>query len=80
MERHVFPDPRVAAALTRVLPVQADVTRADASDRALLDRFGLAGPPAILFFQHGVELRASRIVGETGADDLLARLNALPGA
>jgi thiol:disulfide interchange protein DsbD len=79
MARNVFTDARVAAVMGKLVLVQADVTRADAEDRALLDRFGLAGPPAILFFRNGQELRASRVEGEMGADEFLARLNTIPG-
>jgi len=44
--------------------LQADVTRNSAEDKELLKRFGLIGPPAILFFgADGTERKASRLVG-----------------
>lgn len=64
MERNTFPEPEVAALLAQFEALQADVTRHDAIDQALMGRFDIIGPPAILFFDHqGNELRAYRLVG-----------------
>ena len=81
MERYTFADPRVAEALSRFELLQADVTENDADDRALLERFGLVGPPAMLFFVPGrtEELRSHRLVGFMKADaflDVLERVEA----
>jgi thiol:disulfide interchange protein DsbD len=47
-----------------MLLLQADVTANDADDKALLKRFGLFGPPGILFFDsQGQELRLARVIG-----------------
>ncbi|HET20376.1 MAG TPA: DUF255 domain-containing protein, partial [Chromatiales bacterium] len=64
MEHNTFPDPAVTQAVAGALMLQADVTRNSAEDKALLKRFGLIGPPAILFFgADGEERRGSRVVG-----------------
>jgi thiol:disulfide interchange protein DsbD len=64
MEHYTFPDPAVRQAVAGAVLLQADVTRNSADDKALLKRFGLIGPPAILFFgADGQERRASRVVG-----------------
>ncbi len=64
MEKLTFTDQKVAAALRGMLLVQADVTANDASDKALLKRFGLFGPPGIIFFdKSGNEVRAARVIG-----------------
>ncbi len=81
MERYTFADPRVAEALSRFELLQADVTENDADDRALLERFDLVGPPAMLFFVPGrtEELRSHRLVGFMKADaflDVLERVEA----
>ena len=81
MERYTFADPRVAEALSRFELLQADVTENDADDRALLERFGLVGPPAMLFFVPGrtAELRSHRLVGFMKAEaflDVLERVEA----
>ena len=64
MERYTFADPAVAARMNRMLLLRADVTADDASDRALLRRFGLFGPPGIIFFDRGGhEVQDLRVVG-----------------
>ncbi len=64
MEHNTFTAPDVQQAVAGALLLQADVTRNSADDKALLQRFGLIGPPAILFFgTDGVERKASRLVG-----------------
>ncbi len=64
MEKLTFSDPAVRAELDQMLLLQADVTANDDDDKALLKRFGLFGPPGILFFgRSGDEVRAARVIG-----------------
>jgi thiol:disulfide interchange protein DsbD len=70
MEKYTFPAPSVQAALTNTVLLQADVTANDDADQALMQRFGILGPPSILFFgQDGVEKAAYRVVGFKPADE-----------
>ncbi|WP_462329585.1 protein-disulfide reductase DsbD [Thiohalocapsa halophila] len=77
LERYTFPDPAVIDAMSQFVVLQADVTANDAEDKALMqERFGIPGPPAILFFdQSGEELRGYRLVGFVPADEFAAHLN-----
>ncbi len=64
MEKDTFADPAVRQALNGRLLLQADVTANDAQDAALLQHFGLIGPPSILFFNpQGRECDARRVMG-----------------
>lgn len=64
MEKLTFSDKAVAGELDNMLLLQADVTANDADDKALLKRFGLFGPPGIIFFgKDGQEVRAARVIG-----------------
>jgi len=64
MERFTFTDPAVAARMNRMLLLQADVTANSDDDKALLQRFGLFGPPGIIFFdRNGREAQDLRVVG-----------------
>jgi thioredoxin:protein disulfide reductase len=64
MERYTFPESSVQAALSGAVLLKADVTANDDDDRELMNRFGIYGPPAILFFgTDGDELRAHRVIG-----------------
>jgi thiol:disulfide interchange protein DsbD len=64
MEKFTFADPAVQARLAGFTLLQADVTANSDDDKALLARFGLFGPPGIIFFDaQGKENKAVRIVG-----------------
>lgn len=68
MERFTFADAAVRAKLKPAVLLQADVTANSESDQALLKRFGLYGPPGILFFDaQGNELTDLRVVGYQNA-------------
>ena len=67
-------DPRLRPHLADVTRLGADVTAADESARALLRRFELFGPPALLFFAPGGEEHSElRVAGYLGPDELLPR-------
>jgi thiol:disulfide interchange protein DsbD len=74
MEKFTFSDPRVQARLAELGLLRADVTANNSDDQALLKRFGLFGPPGIIFFDtQGREVL--RVVGYENADRFLARLD-----
>ncbi|MGB5104399.1 MAG: protein-disulfide reductase DsbD [Steroidobacteraceae bacterium] len=80
MERYTFTDPGVQAEFERAVLLQADVTANDAEDQALLQRFGILGPPTILFFDAGGrELDEFRVVGFKPAAEFRAHLAAAFG-
>jgi len=75
MEQSTFHDPRVAKLMSRFTLLQADVTKNDETDQALLKRFGIFGPPAILFFPpQENEIRQYRAVGFVNATDFSSLL------
>lgn len=76
MEHLTFTDPAVSARMQRALLLQADVTADNAESRALLKRFGLFGPPGIIFLDvQGREPDAKlRVIGFMPAKDFDARL------
>ncbi|HEU0282657.1 MAG TPA: protein-disulfide reductase DsbD, partial [Gallionella sp.] len=77
MERFTFADAAVQARLKPVLLLQADVTANSEADQALLKRYGLYGPPAILFFDaQGKELGNFRVTGYQDAAGFLQSLQA----
>jgi thiol:disulfide interchange protein DsbD len=64
MEKLTFADAKVAAQMKNLLLLQADVTANNEDDKALLKRFGLFGPPGIIFFDaKGTERPELRVVG-----------------
>ncbi|MGZ4967922.1 MAG: protein-disulfide reductase DsbD [Methylobacter sp.] len=75
MEAYTFADPQVKQALKNYVLLQADVTNNSDDDKALLEKFKLIGPPAILFFglDHQ-EQTANRIIGYQDAETFINSL------
>jgi thiol:disulfide interchange protein DsbD len=70
MEAYTFPEAGVIAALEPYLLLRADVTLNDADDKALLEHFGIYGPPTMAFYDRaGNEINGARLVGYVKADD-----------
>jgi len=64
MEAYTFTDADVQAALSNTVWLQADVTANDEADQALLSRFGVFGPPTIIFFgADGEQRNGYEVVG-----------------
>ena len=64
MEKLTFTDPSVKLAMGQMILLQADVTANNVDDKALLKRFGLFGPPGIIFFDRaGKEIPNVRVIG-----------------
>ncbi len=75
MERFTFADPAVQARLKSAIVLQADVTANSAADKELLKKFGLYGPPGILFFDaKSQEMSDYRVVGYQDAVQFLETL------
>ena len=64
MEHYTFTDADVQNALANTVLLQADVTANDEEDQALLQRFGVFGPPTIIFFDtDGIQRHGYEVVG-----------------
>jgi thiol:disulfide interchange protein DsbD len=76
MERYTFSDPGVIKALEGFVLLQADVTANDEIDKRLLQgRFGMPGPPSIMFFdRNGREQKKLRVVGFVPATEFAAHV------
>jgi len=86
MERFTYTDPAVAAKMSQMLLIQADVTKNTFHGRELLKRFKLFGPPGIIFFDaRGRPLPDTRVIGFKNAakfgavlDDVLSAADKSP--
>ena len=75
IEHDVLNAPNVLPLLKEYRLVRFDITQSSAEQRALLDRYQLFGPPALLFFAaNGSENIAARVVGETNAGEFADHL------
>ena len=76
MEAETFTDRGVQAALHNVILLQADVTDYNDQHKALMARFNLLGPPAILFFNlKSEEIRVQRVIGFVDGADFKQTVN-----
>lgn len=73
-----FSDPRVIEALNGFVLVKADVTDNSEEEKALTKRFGLFGPPGIIFFDEQGEVMGSKtIVGYQAPEKFLEHIKGL---
>ncbi len=78
LERFTFGDAKVQARLRDVVLLQADVTANSEEDKALLKKFGLFGPPGIIFFdKSGKELSGARVIGYEPPEKFIVTLDAI---
>ncbi len=78
MEKEIFANPGLLGWLQPHQLVRFDMTANTPEQRALLDRLGLFGPPAIQFMApDGRELKQSRLVGEVDAGTFVRHLQKL---
>ncbi len=78
MEAYTFADPRVKKELGDIVLLQIDVTKNSDDDQALLAKFKLIGPPAILFFGlDRQEKTAYRVIGYQDVETFIKSLRFL---
>jgi thiol:disulfide interchange protein DsbD len=76
MEEYTFTDSGVQAALSNTVLLQADVTKNDEQDQELLQRFGVFGPPTIIFFgKDGQQRHGYEVVGYMKAKNFTEHVN-----
>ncbi|WP_244999640.1 thioredoxin family protein [Brevundimonas nasdae] len=75
IEHEMFENDAVRAAFNGVDLIKVDVTRSTPDARALMERYGVIGPPTLAFFASDVgEMPKTRLIGEVSARKLLASL------
>jgi thiol:disulfide interchange protein DsbD len=75
MEVNTFANPEVSKELKQFVLLQADVTANSRDNQALLKRFGLFGPPGILFFNlESQEQPDQRVIGYMPPQRFIERL------
>ena len=76
LEAITFKDPAVIAKLNEFTLIKADVTKNTDDDKAMQKRFGVVGPPALIFWdKDNNEIKSSQIVGYKNPKDFLAIVN-----
>jgi thiol:disulfide interchange protein DsbD len=77
MEHNTFSNSNIIAALKPFVLLQANVTENNAEDKLLYQRFGVLGPPTIVFFNpKGEEQKAEQVVGYEPPDKFIRHIEA----
>jgi len=77
MEAFTFSDPKVSEALAGMTLLRVDLTDYNDDLKALLRRYKLFGPPAVLFFNPGgAEVPGARVIGYLNPDAFVIQLRA----
>lgn len=71
LDNITFKDKKVKEELSKYLLVKVDVTKNTDDDKALMKKFNIFGPPALVFFENGVELKDKRIIGYKPPEEFL---------
>ncbi|MEW6118742.1 MAG: protein-disulfide reductase DsbD [Pseudomonadota bacterium] len=79
MERFTFSDAKVQARLAGAVLLKADVTANTDADKALLKRFGLFGPPGLIFWKPDGVQSDYKVIGFEKPEKFLASIDAALG-
>lgn len=76
LEHQTYPDPRVARALDRFVPIMLDMTQASDENDALQAKYGVSGLPAVVFVgKDGQVLKTPRVAGFVPPEQFLKVLD-----
>ncbi|MBD3840496.1 MAG: protein-disulfide reductase DsbD [Campylobacterales bacterium] len=71
LDNITFKDPKVLKLLEGYTLVKVDVTNNTQDDKELMKMFDLFGPPALIFYENGVENKQKRIIGYKNPQEFL---------
>ncbi len=74
LEEKTFKNPKVRKLMNNFNLLQIDVTENSMEDKKFLKRFNVFGPPAIIFFQNGNELKSLKVVGYKNSQEFASIL------
>jgi len=75
LEHNTFANTDVKNALASFVLIKADITANGESEKALSKRYGVFGPPAILFFdEESKELKSKKVIGYKAPKEFLEHI------
>jgi thiol:disulfide interchange protein DsbD len=75
LDNITFKDKVVKEELSKYQLVKVDVTKNTQDDKALMKKFNLFGPPALIFYEDGKELLEKRIIGYKNPKEFMENIN-----
>jgi thiol:disulfide interchange protein DsbD len=70
-DKITFKDKEVQEELKKYLLLKVDVTNNSNDDKALMKKFNLFGPPAMIFYKDGKELHQKQVIGYKNPKEFL---------
>jgi thiol:disulfide interchange protein DsbD len=71
LDNITFKDEKVLEELSKYRLLKVDVTNNTKDDQALMKKFNIFGPPALVFYKNGVEEKNKRIIGYKNPEEFL---------
>ncbi|MDO5045790.1 protein-disulfide reductase DsbD [Campylobacter sp.] len=75
LDEITFKDENVLKRLENLTLLRVDVTKGTSEDNELMKKFGLIGPPALIFYSGEEELKNARIIGFYSPEKFLSHLD-----
>jgi len=75
LDNITFKDNKVKTELSKYQLVKVDVTKNTEDDKALMKKFNLFGPPALIFYKDGKEELSKRIIGYKNPREFMENIN-----
>ncbi|NLK66270.1 MAG: protein-disulfide reductase DsbD [Campylobacteraceae bacterium] len=69
----------LSSALAKFELIKIDVTKNSVDDRELMQRFGVYGPPSLVFFKDGVELKGEQTISISSVSGFKEKLERIAG-
>ncbi|WP_169942399.1 protein-disulfide reductase DsbD [Campylobacter sp. RM15925] len=75
LDEITFKEQAVLSRLENLTLIRVDVTKGSKEDNELMNKFGLIGPPALIFYKGEEELKGARVIGFYPPEKFLAHLD-----
>lgn len=75
LDEITFKEQAVLSRLENLTLIRVDVTKGSKEDNELMNKFGLIGPPALIFYKGEEELKSARVIGFYEPQKFIAHLD-----
>lgn len=75
LDEITFKEQAVLSRLENLTLIRVDVTKGNKEDNELMNKFGLIGPPALIFYKGEEELKSARLIGFYEPQKFIAHLD-----
>jgi thiol:disulfide interchange protein DsbD len=77
MEKNIFSNKSIIDLSTGIKYIKIDVTENSDEDKEILRFYGIIGPPTVLFYNSGKELKSMRVIGDVSLETFKKKITAI---